>query len=220
MEKICCRCNVSKPTTMFYKCNKAKDKLQSSCKDCKRDFGRKLNNNVAVEYKKCKHCEIVKPSSEFRTNKQSSDGLRHECKDCRASSDRQYRLDNWDAIYPKKREYEINNRKELNKKRVELYHSNLDKYRSRSLFYVHARRKSQPKWTMEFKAEWNVLNNSRIELENTTGIKHNIDHIIPVIHPDVCGLSVPWNYQILTQEENVRKSNQFDGTYDNESWRS
>jgi 5-methylcytosine-specific restriction endonuclease McrA len=45
-----------------------------------------------------------------------------------------------------------------------------------------------------------------------TGVKHQVDHIIPLNHPDVCGLHVSWNMDILTAEDNVRKSNNFDPT--------
>ena len=47
---------------------------------------------------------------------------------------------------------------------------------------------------------------------------HELDHIIPLNHPDVCGLHVPWNFQWLTREENSKKSNSFDGTMENNSW--
>lgn len=47
----------------------------------------------------------------------------------------------------------------------------------------------------------------------------DVDHIIPIKHPGVSGLHVPWNLQYLTEEENSRKKNKFDGTKDNEGWR-
>lgn len=49
---------------------------------------------------------------------------------------------------------------------------------------------------------------------------HHVDHIIPLNHPDVCGLHIICNFQYLSEEDNVRKSNQFDGTFENESWKS
>ena len=47
------------------------------------------------------------------------------------------------------------------------------------------------------------------ELTRRTGIPHQVDHVIPLNHPLVCGLHTELNLQILTAEENLKKSNKF-----------
>lgn len=42
-----------------------------------------------------------------------------------------------------------------------------------------------------------------------TGVKHEVDHIIPLIHDLCCGLTVPANMQILTKAQNRRKARRF-----------
>ncbi len=48
------------------------------------------------------------------------------------------------------------------------------------------------------------------QLTEETGIKHEVDHIIPSNHSLVCGLHVETNLQILTEFENISKKNYFE----------
>lgn len=36
---------------------------------------------------------------------------------------------------------------------------------------------------------------------------HEVDHIVPLKHPLVCGLNVPWNLEVVSKTVNQQKSN-------------
>ena len=44
-------------------------------------------------------------------------------------------------------------------------------------------------------------------LTKLTGERYVVDHIVPLINDEVCGLHVPWNLRVITQDENLVKSN-------------
>jgi hypothetical protein len=57
------------------------------------------------------------------------------------------------------------------------------------------------------------------DLYRSKSASQSLDHIIPLHHPLISGLNVPWNVQLLEIKDNEAKKNLFDGTYENKSWR-
>lgn len=69
-------------------------------------------------------------------------------------------------------------------------------------------RDATPLWiTPAQKASIRKLYEQAAELSKITGERYVVDHIVPLRSHEVCGLHVPWNLRVITQEENLKKSN-------------
>ena len=74
-------------------------------------------------------------------------------------------------------------------------------------------RQATPAWlTKEQRNDIKQLYIEARKLTKLTGDKYEVDHIVPLINDDVCGLHVPWNLQVLTKDQNLRKSNKISCT--------
>lgn len=74
-------------------------------------------------------------------------------------------------------------------------------------------RHATPAWlTQEQRNDIKQLYIEARKLTKLTGVKYEVDHIVPLINDDVCGLHVPWNLQVLSKDENLKKSNKISCT--------
>ena len=84
-----------------------------------------------------------------------------------------------------------------------------------------AKIQASPPWlTDEHGAEILAFYEEAQRRKDQTGIPHEVDHVVPLRGPwivldgkkvrEVCGLDVPWNLQVLTEDDNGTKKNFFD----------
>jgi hypothetical protein len=99
-----------------------------------------------------------------------------------------------------------------NKGALKRYHKT-EKFKKLNYFRIKLRRaKKQIKLAKMFK-------NEIIKIYSECPKNMVVDHIVPLINENISGLHVPWNFEYLTKYKNSTKSNKFDFTNDNTSWR-
>lgn len=80
------------------------------------------------------------------------------------------------------------------------------------VYAINANRRARKKrasvlWSDKNKIKQIYLDS--ILISKTTGIKHHVDHIVPLKSKFVCGLHNEFNLMIITEEDNLKKGNLF-----------
>jgi 5-methylcytosine-specific restriction endonuclease McrA len=194
MTKVCTRCGVTRPISEYSKRSRSADGLRHDCKPC-----------AAAAQK-----------AWYESNKErraaAGKAWRESNKERVAAINRAWRESNKERVAAMSKA-----RREFNKERVAATRKahrerNSEAYKFRVRARRRASKQARPKWlTPEQRDEMNTMYKRARALTIETGILHHVDHIVPLKHPLVCGLHVPWNLQVLTQPENDSKGNNFDG---------
>ncbi len=194
---------------------------------------------TAIPCKICIRCGLNHPISPqfFQRDKQKFDGLSPYCKLCKKglrhggylrrrekeiARTRQREKENWHKVYERKRQYKrrfpeqdrlsaakyrAQKREQLNAKDRQRIKASPGKNAAKSAMARAQRRRAAPPWlTKEQKAEM-----TRLYVEAAC-IGYHVDHIYPICRENFSGLHVPWNLQLLSPIENLKKGNRFVST--------
>ncbi len=129
-------------------------------------------------YYKCIDCKNILSMYEFTMDNSRWNNLCSKCKTC---------------VYLRDDKYRVNN---------------LDKDAAKSAKRRATRIQAAPLWlTKQHLIEIKDIYYQAQEYTRILGEPYHIDHIIPLRGITVSGLHVPWNLQIITEKENLKKGN-------------
>jgi hypothetical protein len=162
---------------------------------------------LTEQRKTCSKCGVEKALSDFYKRKRSPDGHEAECKECRKQRNSKWFVENKDRHREMTRSWYENNREYHLQKTKERYEA--DKPAALAKYYKRdARtRMATPRWADLKK----IALYYRIAAQQTkeTGVKWEIDHIVPLQSDRVCGLHVEHNLSFTRADYNRRKSNRY-----------
>ena len=180
-------------------------------KPCKRGH---LSNRIVVSAN-CVECGLLHKLNERRSDPEAHRALKAaeyaRNKDTILEQQAAYRKANWSVIYEKRKndpEYQAYMANYL--ANYELSEDSKAVLAANVRYRQCCKRQQTPKWvTKEERAQMAEIYKRARRLTNETGIKHVVDHIVPILGKTVRGLHCLANLQILTAEENRKKSNHF-----------
>ena len=97
---------------------------------------------------------------------------------------------------------------EKRRNRADYKDRNVDVVRADTSVRKRRHREATPKWlTPAERLQMRDLYVQARKMTELTRERYVVDHIVPLRGEEVCGLHVPWNLRVITQEENLKKSN-------------
>jgi hypothetical protein len=176
----------------------------------------------------CTMCDFEKPLNYFYGNRRNKDGKDTHCKSCAYERKQKYRvpkeilekrksLSRLKLLERRKKYYQENKEKCLVAKNL-CYKNNREKYYARQKEYAKENSQQRAAYrakrrSIELKSTLTLAKQYSCEIEGlylyAKLFGGHVDHVVPLINSQVCGLHVPWNMKVIDVKENLKKSNIF-----------
>ena len=188
--------------------------------------------------KECSKCGETSDLENFRKNKRYKGGHVTWCKPCEksyhkdqrnaksaenAKYQRKYAKDNAEKIAARKAKYYQENKERVDERNLDWKQANPSKVKvirsrsqkntaakcaARTAKYIASKAQRTVGWANEQAVR--AFYEEAARLEQETGIKYHVDHIIPLNGKLVSGLHVESNLQVIPANENLSKSNRYE----------
>ena len=213
-NKICKGCKLELSVCRFNKHSATKDGLRSKCIECRRleHIEYRCNNPEKIKelQKLCDQRKVSTPElrekKRLRNKKYDSTEvgkLKNRLKAKRWSESNKYR----------RRSVSLNAKQKLDKSKSTNKWRLQNRDKSNALYALRRANKKNatPSWlTKEDKEEILELYTICQMFKLYTGQEYHVDHILPLVNKNICGLHIPCNLRIVSAFENLSKNNKFD----------
>lgn len=193
-QKKCSKCDCVKELACFASKKTNKDGLQHWCRPCVSEFNRayREKNRLKLDAYRIEWSHKNKDRQQSYRDKWTKENPNWKNPN-KAEDDKKYYYKNRDAIIKASLA-----RAKKNPAKLAFY----------CRTYQASKRKRTPKWADRRKME--AFYQKAYQRTKETGIKHHVDHILPLRGEFVSGLHCEFNLQVLPASENIRKKNDFD----------
>jgi hypothetical protein len=158
--------------------------------------------------KLCTRKNHLMPKSEFWKNNSVKDGLYAFCINCATEVKAEWNELNKEYILENRKQYYKENKENENKTSFQYKLNNRGRCNAIQAKRRAALLQATPKWlTKEHLKEIQWYYDTAKDLQWLSEDKLTIDHIMPLLGENSCGLHVPWNLQILPMKQNSSKKN-------------
>lgn len=162
--------------------------------------------------KRCSKCKQTLPLADFPKSKAEKDGLFSYCRPCnkaRRKPPAPLTPEEADRRRKMARDWHKANREKVAARKKRERGNNAYRIREYQRGY-QAKKRARKQHAMPAWADQALIRRFYAEAElmtQLTGIKHEVDHIIPLNGKGVCGLHIPANLRVVTREFNGKKGN-------------
>lgn len=162
--------------------------------------------------KTCNACRTEKHLDEFHRDKSRKSGFRDICKVCAIEKTKSLYRANPEKVKKRVKEWIEANRDRHNQHCYIWVKNNNAAVNARTARRYASRKNATPPFVME-NADFRWMVEQAYEIARirsfVTGIRWEVDHIVPLRGKFVSGLHTPWNLQVIPQSANRLKSNKF-----------
>ena len=203
-QKICAKCGVLQPLSLFHKASKEPQGVRSRCKPCVKQDGidyRERNperrRQTTREYHARNAASInAKSAKWYAENKEKARKTREMW--------RERNFDKWRADVAK---YQAENKDRLAAAHKIWVERNRAAVSAKQARRNAAMKAATPPWVDLERIQQFYMDVAVMRI--ATGVAYEVDHIVPIQSKIVCGLHCEANLQVLTAEENKLKHNSF-----------